>query len=254
MRQFIRHLTFWQKYLTGLFLISALFLVWPEIDLKMASFFYDASQQDYGFTKNFDPDLKKHRKKLVMYMYYIAAGPVLAFLIHIFLRKKLASFWGKRHLFFVISLILGPVILTNVILKENWGRARPYQTAEFQRDKIFTPAWVPTDQCERNCSFVSGDVSFAAWFTAFLFFARRRRWQLLLGSAVTGLIVYTSYLRVSMGAHFLSDVILATYMTIGVNYFCYWLFIKGDYRERFIKLWRWIESKDKRYQRLKNRS
>lgn len=251
--QFYRHPSLSQKYFIGLFLLSALFLVWPELDLLTANLFYTPEKETFGFTRNFDQDIKDHRKKIILYMYYVAAAPIIALILHLLMRKKIWSRNGKIHLFFVISLIIGPILITNVILKENWGRARPYQTENFQRDKIFTPAWVPSTQCQRNCSFVSGDVSFAAWFTVFLFFIKRRRWKILMGSMITSLIIYMSYMRVSMGAHFLSDVILATYFTVGVNYFCYWFFVTGDFRHRLKKSWHWLAYQDKRYQRYKNR-
>ena len=37
------------------------------------------------------------------------------------------------------------------------GPARPKHIVAFGGSKLFTPALQPTDQCKRNCSFVSGE-------------------------------------------------------------------------------------------------
>ena len=70
----------------------------------------------------------------------------------------------RRWLFLLLTLIIGPGLITNTLLKDNWGRARPHQITEFGGRAQFTPAFVITNQCVRNCSFTSGDSSFGFWF------------------------------------------------------------------------------------------
>ena len=38
---------------------------------------------------------------------------------------------GRAAVFLVLSLLLGPGLLVNVILKDNWGRPRPGSVVEF---------------------------------------------------------------------------------------------------------------------------
>lgn len=87
-------------------------------------------------------------------------------------------------------------------------RARPRHVLDFGGDASFTPAWVVADQCHGNCSFVSGDVTFAASLLgrALLFPATRRLPWLGYGLAAT---LVTSFLRMASGAHFLSDALFA---------------------------------------------
>lgn len=111
-------------------------------------------------------------------------------------------------LFLVACFVAGPGLLSNVILKDHWGRARPREVVELGGQKQFTPPLVPSSACTNNCSFVSGEASavFAMLFAAALVFTRRWRTLLALGVAA-GLL--TGLIRISMGGHFASDVLFA---------------------------------------------
>jgi lipid A 4'-phosphatase len=67
---------------------------------------------------------------------------------------------------------------------------------------------VPSRECPRNCSFVSGEASamFAPFF-ALAFLLPQYRMGLLAAGLATGLLVGT--VRIIQGAHFLSDVLFA---------------------------------------------
>jgi lipid A 4'-phosphatase len=108
-----------------------------------------------------------------------------------------------------MSLVLGPGLLVNSLLKEHSGRARPVQTTLFGGTQAFTPAWTPADQCSTNCAFVSGHAAVAAWPVAGAFLARRRgtRRAWLAGGLLAGLAVGLG--RMATGSHFLSDVVIA---------------------------------------------
>lgn len=133
--------------------------------------------------------------------------------------------WGcqaqrYRALFLIACFVAGPGLLSNLILKDNWGRARPREVVELGGQKAFTPPLVPSSACDKNCSFVSGEASavFAALFAAALAFPRRWRTLALLGLA-GGLL--TGLVRLSMGGHFLSDVLFAgalmALVTVGLH-------------------------------------
>tara|TARA_B100000575_G_scaffold89640_1_gene71089 strand:- start:464 stop:961 length:498 start_codon:yes stop_codon:yes gene_type:complete len=104
-----------------------------------------------------------------------------------------------------LGLIIGPVvgsgIIANLIFKENWGRARPVHIQEFGGDKEFTPAFVKTNQCKTNCSWISGETSAAFSFLAGAFVLKNRIFVVI--NVILGLLVF--FCRISMGGHFLSD-------------------------------------------------
>ena len=107
--------------------------------------------------------------------------------------------------FLIVTLLLGPGLLVNQVLKADSGRARPLHTEVFGGDKQFTPAFQPADQCKTNCSFVSGHAGMGFWFLSLAWVARRRGW-LYFG---IGLGAMVGLGRIVQGAHFLSDVIFS---------------------------------------------
>jgi len=105
--------------------------------------------------------------------------------------------------------VAGPVLLVNGILKDHWDRARPAHTEQFGGPKHYTPPLVIADQCERNCSFVSGEAALGFTFMAFGFVARtpkRRRLGIAIGVTIGALF---GLQRIIEGGHFLSDVYFA---------------------------------------------
>lgn len=179
-------------------LCAVLFIKASTIDLAAAAAFYDGSAFPWraAVLPNFLHDLV-HPLSLVL-------AAVFAGLTGYHLYKK--SGW-RRWLFLLLTLIVGPGLLTNTLFKDNWGRARPLQVEQFGGAAQFTPPFVMADQCDKNCSFVSGDAAFGFWFHSFAYIAPRRRKALFYG----GLGVGAGYglIRIGMGAHFLSDVVAA---------------------------------------------
>ncbi|MGE0022310.1 MAG: phosphatase PAP2 family protein [Hyphomicrobium sp.] len=113
-----------------------------------------------------------------------------------------------RCWFMIAVLVVGPGVVSNLILKDNLGRARPRDVVEFGGAKTFTPALTPSSECPRNCSFVSGEASsmFAVFFGLAMLLPQYR-----LGLVVAGLAtgVLAGSIRIIQGAHFMSDVLFA---------------------------------------------
>ena len=181
------------------------FIVFPETDQAAAAYFHTGGNgfllRD-GIAHRFvDEWIRPHIKALVILMLALACvslgsgGRVLG--------------WPPRAITFVVlSYAIGPGLLVNGLLKTFIGRARPKHIMEFGGDKLFSAALAPANQCASNCSFVSGDVAFAAGTLALalLLSGTRRRVAVLLSLILTAV---TGYYRMAVGAHFLSDVVLA---------------------------------------------
>ncbi len=102
---------------------------------------------------------------------------------------------------------MGPLLIVNLILKEVFGRVRPRSIEEFGGVMEFTLPGDIAGQCISNCSFVSGEASVGGWFLVCgLLFPPRYRRQAYAGLFVLGFGM--ALLRVTFGAHFLSDVVL----------------------------------------------
>ena len=100
-------------------------------------------------------------------------------------------------MFLLSSLIVGPGLLVNLVLKDNWGRPRPVMVGPFGGADPYVEVWKVTDFCARNCSFVSGEVSTAVWLTA-IAFVIPRAWRL---SVAIIAAVYAG--RLAFGGHFI---------------------------------------------------
>ena len=190
---------------------AALFLSWPSLDPAGARLFY---VEGVGFPLSHLETMQNMSDALRA----LAVGAGLALIAVLAGRAALAGrgvggraarrLPGTRVAVYLLAvLIVGPGLVANTLFKENWGRARPSQTEEFGGDKTFSPPLVISDQCETNCSFVSGDASVGFALTAAgLIAARRKRLWIAAGLAAGSVIGLG---RVAMGAHYPSDVAFA---------------------------------------------
>jgi lipid A 4'-phosphatase len=114
--------------------------------------------------------------------------------------------------FTVLAGILGPGAVVNWGFKEHWQRARPYQVQHFGGTQQFTRAAVITDQCDNNCSFVSGHVACGFFFISLMLVDRKRRIVWALTGLAAGWII--GFARMADSAHWLSDVLWAAPITL----------------------------------------
>ncbi len=120
--------------------------------------------------------------------------------------------WRHPLAFVVLAGVVGPGLVVNMVFKDNWERARPYQVEQFGGTQQFTRAGVITDQCDNNCSFVSGHVA-CGFFWATLILVQRRRQRLW---AVAGILsgAVIGFARMADVAHWFSDVLWACPITL----------------------------------------
>lgn len=129
--------------------------------------------------------------------------------------------WRLPLAFVVLAGALGPGLVVNNGFKENWQRARPYQVQEFGGPQQFTRAAVMTDQCNNNCSFVSGHVACGFFAVSMMLVLRRRKVAWAVGGVAAGWVI--GFARMSDHAHWLSDVLWAGPITLMSS----WLVWKG---------------------------
>jgi lipid A 4'-phosphatase len=118
---------------------------------------------------------------------------------------------GRRVAYLFAVLILGAGLIVNVALKDNFGRARPRDIVEFGGSKVFTPAFVPSDQCRKNCSFSSGEGA-AGFFALALALALSGKRRVFVAAMAIGALV--SLARIAAGAHFLSDTVVSFFVML----------------------------------------
>ena len=195
-------------WVLGLSLLAALVpTVWTDLDLRAAALFTGPSQQIYSaqwwwvlWINNYVP---------------LTFRVVLAVLAGLWLLARKRALWPNARYalaFVVVAGVLGPGVVVNWAVKNNWERARPYQVENFGGAQKFTRAAVPSDQCDNNCSFVSGHVACGAFLVAVALVHRRRALAWSLAGVVTGLVI--GFARMSDVAHWLSDVLWAYPITL----------------------------------------
>lgn len=202
---------FW-RILATLLALALLPTLWTDLDLDAAAWFYGPgkSQNIIGWF---------WVEAINLYLPAIFRGFVLVSLaawIFAILRPAYRH-WRLPMAFVVLGGALGPGLLVNHGFKENWQRSRPYEVQNFGGAQQFTRAGVVTDQCNNNCSFVSGHVSCGFFMvTLMLVHPRRRRLWAGFGLAATSLVAFA---RMADMAHWLSDVLWAGPITL----LCSWL-------------------------------
>jgi lipid A 4'-phosphatase len=191
-------------------LTSFLFLAFPAIDLWFSGLFYDPGN---GFLVSrlkaftaFRDILRDGTADIVI----VAIAVVLIKLVWPHRRTLL----NPRDIVFIVStLAIGPGIITNLIFKSNWGRPRPVRVTDFGGDLPFVGVWKITDYCASNCSFISGEGSSAIWLLT-LAVLLPARWRTTGIKVLLAFAAAFSLNRVAFGGHFLSDVLLAWWITL----------------------------------------
>lgn len=122
---------------------------------------------------------------------------------------------GRSLAFLALSLALGPGLLVDGVLKEHVHRPRPVQIREFGGRLDFQPFYRLAGACPRNCSFPSGEAAAGFWLAAPASLAPLSLRPVLTAAALI-FGVATGLLRMSFGAHFLSDVLCGGLITLSV--------------------------------------
>ena len=195
--------------------LAVLFVAFPQLDLAASGLFYRGNGQ-----------WALNREDLWLLIPYRGLPRLGQGLLVVLLALWLLSFWPRLNKlrarrvaigFLLAGALLGPILVVDATLKEHSGRTRPVNIEQFGGTRQFTPAFIPADQCDKNCSFVSGHVATASFIMAFGWLgapAIRRRW-LIASLACGGLF---ALVRMVPGGHFLSDTIFAWFAT----YFSLW--------------------------------
>ena len=214
-----------EEILLALGLLFLLFNIFPGIDIWVSALFYDGITGGWTAENAF---FNAYRGAfnvtsiglavtcLVLWVVSVWRGPVFT---------VPQPVWG----FVPLLYILGPGILVNGVLKNMWGRARPGDVVEFGGERSFSPAFILSDQCDGNCSFVSGEGSGAtAFFISVLvlsaYIPNKTLRHGILAVALAGASL-AALLRVLKGRHFLSDTLGSVLFVSLVAVLLHWLLV-----------------------------
>ncbi|MGB1027950.1 MAG: phosphatase PAP2 family protein [Rhodospirillaceae bacterium] len=205
------------RYWLPVVALAAFFLTFPGVDKAVSHWFY--SEAD-GFYDPRGPGLEFIRMGVPALLYGILLFLALLWLLSKLVGPPLGWFTGRHLTFLAGSLFLGPGVIVNLILKEYWGRARPSQILDFGGSQDFTPAILIADQCQSNCSFVSGHAALGFWAVALALILPKCLPAALRQSALIAALVFgagVGLARIVVGAHFLSDVLFSGIIVVGLT-------------------------------------
>ncbi len=190
--------------------VGGLFAVYPRLDLAISALFYDPAND--LFVANAQPWVMDARAAARWICGLLFAPACLAILGKLILPRRRMLIGARAALLLLLTMALGPGILTNVVLKDHWGRARPIDVTEFHGAYHFTPWWDPRGDCPENCSFIAGEPSGAFWTLAPAAMAPPQ-WRLLAYGGALAFGGAVGMLRIAGGGHFFTDVVFAGVFT-----------------------------------------
>jgi lipid A 4'-phosphatase len=206
-------------------LLGLLFLLVPEIDLAVTGLFYVPGE---GFPLTGWAPLAAIEDTVPWITRLTVAVVAVVAVWLVLISRPLWRLDRKALVFLVAATALGPGLIANTVLKDNWGRARPHQTELFGGARQFTPAPLPATQCERNCAFVSGHAAMAFSLVGFALLLPAGRRRLLAVLAVCGFGALVGIARIAAGAHFLSDVVYAGLIVFATSWLLYEALVVRD--------------------------
>jgi lipid A 4'-phosphatase len=187
-------------------LAALVFSAFPGIDLAVSGLFH-LDGNKFLFARSGTGDAVRNLLRLIFGLACVAA--VVGFVMIAFFSRRLMGLGLAAWAFVALCALVGPGLVANLGFKDHWGRARPVHVIQFGGTKQFTPPLLRTDQCDRNCSFVSGEASnfFILGFAVALLAEPARRRKLFIAAIAAG--TFAGLIRIGAGAHFLSDVVFA---------------------------------------------
>jgi lipid A 4'-phosphatase len=207
--------------------VGAVFAIWPQI--AIAALFYNPTT--HAFAAWYSDRVEHVRDAASLLIMLCVAPAFLALAGKVAFPGRRMLIPGRAALFLIVTLALGPGLLTNVLLKGHSARMRPVDVVELSGKERFTPWWDPRGDCPDNCSFVAGEPSGGFWTLAPAALVPPQ-WRPLAYAAALAFGSAMGLLRMAAGGHFFTDVVFAGVLM----YVLIWIFYGLIYRWRATRL------------------
>ena len=182
------------------------FWFYPTLDMSALGYFWTPEERFY---LRQDAGIAILRQSMFICIAGFYATVALGWVLGYTRQKPFFGLSWDKWSYLRFCGIAGPALWVNGILKANWGRARPRDVEEFGGSLSYSDFWIWSDQCEKNCSFTSGEVGAVAMivFSLALVLGKPARYALLGIGLLASLVI--SWMRMTAGAHFLSDTLMS---------------------------------------------
>lgn len=212
-------------FLGAFVVVSGVLILFPGIDLWASALFY---RLRYPFFLGDWPPFRLLHQGLPLFIIALLVAGSTALLATLVFRRPFLGVDSQAALFLLVSLAIGPGLVVNVVFKDHWGRARPAQIVQFGGDKQFTPAFVPSAQCDRNCSFPAGDPAVGFYLVSAAFLLPGAGWRRAGIAGALGLGGLLGLARLAQGGHFLSDIVASGFLVYATSWIAHLLLVRQD--------------------------
>lgn len=226
--QLINLPTLWKlKLMTTSKIIKYLEFSVPLIVVLIGTYLCRTTDLDMAISRNyfdFDNGTWPAHDNPVIYFSYVW-GPAVSALLGLYALFRL--FFSYMHprflvnravsLYIILSLVVGPILITNGLVKETWRRPRPRETVEFGGSFQYQKVLDIGNRDFHGKSFPGGHAS-SGFILVLLYFLFKRKSRLISAlGLLTGLILGTwiGFVRTALGGHFFSDNLYA----FGINWY-----------------------------------
>jgi len=186
--------------------VGVVFGVFPQLDLAISGLFFDPTIHDFRINALTWAQQSREAARIIVAL--IVAPAFLALFGKLLLPRRPMFIKTRVALFLVLTLLIGPGLITNSLFKEHWGRARPIDVTQFGGTDRFTAWWDPRGPCPGNCSFIAGEPAGAFWTLAPAALTPPQ-WRALAYGAALAFGSGVGVLRIAGGGHFFTDVVFA---------------------------------------------
>ena len=182
--------------------LSLPFIV-SDLDLTIHTPFYDFATHSWPIGEN------------PIWRFFYTVGPLPAIILGIAsiftlllgLGSPVLAKYRKLSAYFFFVLLIGSGLITNAILKDQWGRPRPKQVTAFEGTEKFERL-LHYEPESFGKSFPCGHATVGYFFFALVpLLTGRRRLLVFLATLIFGTLIGIA--RIAQGGHFTSDVIWA---------------------------------------------
>ncbi len=202
---------------------------WTNIDIFVAHFFYTPKESSSWAYQSFWLWDLFYKGAPIITGFFAVGALLILFLGLLYKGFKRRSIYA---IFIFLTVVIGPGLIVNAILKPYWGRPRPRQIVEFSGPYQYQNAW-HMGLSAQGKSFPCGHNSVGFLFLCFWFIHRRKKRWLAYLSLFAALSVGTlmGIGRMAAGAHFLSDVFWSGWIMFFVTYVLYYFVLRVPDKE-----------------------
>lgn len=219
--------------------VGVVFGLFPQLDIAISRNFFNETHR--VFPLQFSMASRHLREFFTWTIVVLVAPAFVALALKLLFPGRRMIMTARAAVFLVATLAIGPGLVTNVILKDNWHRPRPPSVTEFYGPDKFMPWWDPRGACDDNCSFVAGEGSGGFWTLAPAAIAPPA-WRAVAYGAALLFGASAGGQRLAGGAHFFSDVMFSGVFTFLVIWLVHGVIYRWRTRVTDEQLEKWIAS------------